>query len=216
MKQLPDGPVERLTFEGTPNYSPVWTADGQFISFTSGRATETALFIRRADGTGRDSALFSVKGGVLYGRWAGPWMVASVGRGNEIVAIRPGIDRAPRVITTSDRFSAGGGVVSPDGKWIAYVSNETGINEVYVRPFPEAAGGKWLVSADGGSSPRWSPVGGELFYLRGQRLMAATYTATPTFTVQRRSVVVPDSVVSAHYLTGGYDVSPDGRRFGGV
>ena len=213
VKQLPDGPIERLTFEGTPNYWPSWTADGQFISFTSGRATETALFIRRADGTGRDSALLSVKGGVLYGRWAGPWLVASTKDAREIVAVRPGVDRAPRLITTSDRFNVGSGVVSPDEKWIAYVSNESGVNEVYVRPFPEAAGGKWLVSADGGSSPSWSRAGGELFYLRGQILMAATYTVTPTFTVQRRSVMIPDSVVSAHHLTGAYDVSPDGSRF---
>ena len=74
--------------------------------------------------------------------------------------------------------------VSPDGRWLAYTSNESGANEVYVRPFPATTGGRWQVSNGGGIQPRWSPDGRELFFLDGaSRLVAAEIRRSTTFEV---------------------------------
>jgi serine/threonine-protein kinase len=104
---------------------------------------------------------------------------------------------------------------SPDGKWLAYTSNESGRNEVYVRPFP-GPGGKWQISTDGGAEPLWSRTRPEVFYVVNQRIMVATYTANNdsfragrpqaasegTFTLRRPGTTLRN-----------LDLHPDGQRF---
>ncbi len=215
VKQLPDGPLDRLTFEGSPNYYPSWSPDGKLVSFVSARTRERSLFVRAADGTGRDSAVFATAGGISSGRLSpdGQWLVITSDVSHHIVAVRRS-DGTPHVVTAPEGAYVGAPAMSPDGRWIAYVSNETGRSEVYVRPLPDPAAGKWLVSTDGGVLPRWSPTGHELFFNAPvHRLMSATYRATPTFAVERRDVVLSDSVAAALGLTGAYEVAPDGQRF---
>jgi dipeptidyl aminopeptidase/acylaminoacyl peptidase len=115
------------------------------------------------------------------------------------------------------RANAFQGQFSPDGKWIAYVSNESGRAEVYVAPFnaSSASGGKWQVSTNGGAQPRWRPDGKEIFYVSpapNVRLMAAAVGATGTrFDV---GAVTPLFVVRLPGTPGVfYQVSPDGKRF---
>ena len=102
--------------------------------------------------------------------------------------------------------------VSPDGRWLAYESNESGPFEIYVRPFPNVDDGKWPISTDGGREPQWSPDGRELFYLAPGNLMVAQIETDPTF-----SWSTPESVFSrSGYVTQlttahRYDISPDGR-----
>ena len=107
-------------------------------------------------------------------------------------------------------FSESGGSISPDGRWLAYQSDESGQAEVYVRPFPDLDGGKWLASVDGGTAPLWNPAGGELFYRAPDgRLMGvpvSTDVASPAPRIGRGGVLLEKD-----YL--GYDVSPDGQRF---
>jgi len=105
---------------------------------------------------------------------------------------------------------------SPDGKWLAYVSNERGRIQVYIRPYP-APDVKFLVSEErgGGGEPRWSPDGTELFYRSGNRLMAVSVQTDPTFRAGRPEVLFQGPFQSAPNPAGlqFYDISPDGERF---
>ena len=102
--------------------------------------------------------------------------------------------------------------ISPDGKWIAYASNESGQDEVYVRPFPDVDAGKWKISTDGGRVPAWSPDGRELFYNSGERMMRVSVQTEPDF-----AAGIPELLFKGPYYYGnnmrGYDIAPDGQRF---
>ena len=102
-------------------------------------------------------------------------------------------------------------MLSPDARWIAYTSDESGRNEVYVRA-AEPGGGRWQVSSDGGLQPHWSLNGKEMYYRNGDKMMAASVTTQPIFSSGRPRVLFEGS-----YLLGGavndYDLTPDGREF---
>jgi serine/threonine-protein kinase len=130
--------------------------------------------------------------------------------------MRLAIDGTRRVTPLlQTKFDERNGIVSPDGRWLAYESNSSGPTEIYVRPFPNVGDGQWLVSTAGGTRPLWARSGKELFYIGADGALlrvpveasGATWNAgTPTTLFERR------------YVTGGtllrtYDVSPDGRRF---
>ncbi len=104
--------------------------------------------------------------------------------------------------------------MSRDERWIAYESNETGRDEVFVRPFPNTGDGKWQVSIDGGNAPLWAHRGQELFYLNGNaELVAAEVVTTPAFSVGERRLLF----AAGQYFRGTnaryYDITPDDRRF---
>ncbi len=108
------------------------------------------------------------------------------------------------------RFDERRAVVSPNGRWIAYMSNESGEYNVFVRPFPDVSGGHWPVSSDGGQSPKWARDGTALFYARGQALMRVEVESEPTFNFS-----APELVLEGPYGLGSksYDFAPDGERF---
>ena len=105
--------------------------------------------------------------------------------------------------------------VSPDGRWMAYFSNESSKNEVYVRPFPEVNSGKWQVSTDGGSSPLWSPDGRELFYLSNDNsVMAVAVETKPTLSFGTPKSLFKSIYAGATIGSGTpWDIHPDGKRF---
>jgi serine/threonine-protein kinase len=126
---------------------------------------------------------------------------------------------APLVQTTFTEYNPD---ISPDGRWLAYESNESGQFEVYVRPFPDVAAGRWQVSAGGGRAPLWARNGRELFYvslLDQGRIFAVPIQPGPTFSAGNPQIVVDKpyggtQASSAVTLSGRtYDVSADGRRF---
>src|SRR5262249_28098351 len=94
----------------------------------------------------------------------------------------------------------------PDGKWIAYTSNESGRDEVYVASYP-GPGGRVQISTDGGVNPVWSPTGRELFYRKGEKMLAVLIETKPALVVGRPSVLFEGK------FEPGYDVAPDGQRF---
>jgi hypothetical protein len=106
--------------------------------------------------------------------------------------------------------------LSPDGRWLLYTSTESGESEVYVRSFPDVEQGRWIVSSDGGSEPRWSNSGNEIFYIDGQGQMISGAVATsPSFSVIDRKMLFDPSGWRA-VGTGArtyYDVTPDDQRF---
>jgi serine/threonine-protein kinase len=122
-------------------------------------------------------------------------------------------DRRPKPLIQT-RFTEGNGIAfSGDGRWLAYESNESGREEIYVRPFPDVDSGRWLILPSGGTRPVRSQDGRELFYLEGEsRLMAVSIQSGTTFSAGRPRLLFDKAYAVA---TGGwtYDVAPDGRRF---
>jgi hypothetical protein len=104
---------------------------------------------------------------------------------------------------------------SPDGRWIAYASKESGGREIYVRPFPDS-GGKWQVSVGGGTEPQWSHDGRELFYRTGEKMMAVEIDTRDGFVPGKPKILFEGHSVptpNPEWVRANYDVSPDGQRF---
>jgi serine/threonine-protein kinase len=227
VKQLPDGPLSRVSFDTASEYRPRWMPDGRLM-FASDRrvpggADSGGLYARRADGTGRDSLIVRATDGVFEGQWSpdGRWLVYRTGGvvsrtgGRDIVALRAGIDTAP-IPLIATRYDEEAVAISPDGRWLAYESNETGRTEVFLRPFPEVESGKWQVSNGGGVAPLWSRDGRELFYMNPAReMMAVPFAAgagEPRLGARERLFRLDQAIymTSREFYTP-YDVAPDGR-----
>ena len=219
VKPLPTGAPYRVTFDPQVEYRPHWTSDSRFISFV-GIRQPGGVYLRHADGTGSDSLLFK---GVVDEALLTPdnhWLVmrqGSVGQvagGRNITGLRLGTDTAAIPILASS-FDEEAVALSPDGKWMAYQSDEPGNTEIFVRPFPGVNSDKKQVSSGGGLAPLWSRDGKELFYLStDKRLMAARMLPGERldFTEPVGLFRVPDELLGAEalYYTP-WDVARDGR-----
>jgi serine/threonine protein kinase len=195
MYDLDRGSESRFTFDASDNQSPVWSPDGARVAFSSNRAGGVQnLYLKDSNGTGKDESLFQSGTNKLASDWSrdGKFIVFSSQDPKTesdlwVLPMTPGIpgDRIPIPLLTSE-FSESMGQVSPNSRWLAYVSDETGRAEVYVRPFspgnPTKAG-KWQISKEGGSQPRWRADGKELFYTAPDRKMmvAEVKAALETF-----------------------------------
>ena len=207
----------RLTFDEAPDGHPLWTPDGSRVVFESGR-DGGGLFSKAADGTGEVEQLLENSDRPFPGAWsadgrllidAGP---AAGSDSGTIYAVEGDNAMAPVFVTGSLEYAP---AISPDGRWMAYASNESGGSEIHVRPFPNVDEGMWQVSTDHGFFPVWSPDGRELLFLsrmRGGELMVARVETEPTFNASR-----PESVFRTTDFVGGprrgYDLAPDGDRF---
>jgi serine/threonine-protein kinase len=233
VKQLPRGPLSRVSFDSAPDFRPRWLPDGrtvQFISIRGGadRLATSGVFRRASDGTGSDVEVLRLDRS-LFEAVVSPdaaWLVVRLGGvvnqigGRDIVAVGSGGDTTTTPLVASREFDESAIALSPDGRWLAYESNETGRVEVYVRPFPAADGGKWQLSTRGGAAPLWAPSGRELFYVDGDRRMVSLPVragarsaafeygeAVPLFRLNDALYLVPDE----NYTP--YDISRDGERF---
>jgi eukaryotic-like serine/threonine-protein kinase len=221
--------LTRLTFGPTFEQYGVWTPDGRAVIFSSselgGPNTPRSLFRRRSDGTGAVEQLtqgavaqfpstVTPDGTALIFRQQTPPKLGTP-PGMDLVLLPLEGERRPRPLVQTP-FDELNGEVSRDGHWLAYQSNESGRDEIYVRPFPNVDGGKWQVSTNGGTQPLWARNGQELFYESMGALMQVPLTVGSTFEAgtPRKLFAVP-SVVRALGLGLGrtYDVSADGQRF---
>ena len=220
VKRLDEGPLSRLTFEGSVNRRAAWSPDGQWLTFLSNRAGQGDLWTQRADGSGSPEVLLDREATVSEAFYSpdGTWLVFREIRNDtrigDIFAIGPAMDSIPVPIVVRSGFNAHSPSLSPDGRWLAYVSDESGREEVYVKPFPDADTGQWLVSRTGGTEPIWAHSGRELFYRNSQdELVAIQVRADSSFAWDREDVLFSAS----DYLAGNghplYDVSPDDDRF---
>ena len=219
VKQLDTGPLSRLTFEGLDNFSATWSPDGLSLVFASDRAGDVNLWTKRAYGSNVAELLLDREAQVWEGTYSpdGTWLVfregTSSASGGDIYAIRPGVDSVAVPLAVTE-FEESAISLSPDGLWLAYVSDESGGNEVFVRRFPDATSPVWQVSTSGGTEPLWANSGEELFDINAaNELVAVQVTTGATLATVGEEVLF--SV--ADYLRGVghplYDVSPDDQRF---
>jgi serine/threonine protein kinase/dipeptidyl aminopeptidase/acylaminoacyl peptidase len=207
--------LTRITFGGS-NRTPVWSPDSKRIAYWSG--DKGSVFSSSADGLGRPELLFA---GPIHRYFVDAWsrdgrflvLDCQTGGGNytDIVLLPLVGDRTIRPFI-DDQFDTRLADLSPDGKWIAYVSNESGIYQVYVQPFP-GHGGKWQVSAEGGTEPRWSPDGHRLYYRNRGQLLAVSIGSAPSFTVSRPQVLLDrfHPYITDTGIT--YDATTDDQHF---
>jgi Tol biopolymer transport system component len=209
------------TFEGA-NGNPSWTPDGKRIVFQSG---QNILFWQLADGSGGREPLTSSKLPQSGDSWSpDSWspdgqllafteLNSTTGRDISVLRLNDRT-RQPFLRTASNESAPR---FSPDGRWLLYVSDESGRYEVYAQPFP-GPGGKRQISTEGGTEPLWNRNGSELFYRGGNKMMAVQITTRPNFAFGG-----PRILFDAHqympptgpysYPFPNYDVSPDGQRF---
>ena len=165
----------QLTFEGKSDRIPIWTPDGEWIIFSSKRDGPRNIYRQPADGSGQAERLTTSE----FNQWPASLspdgsVLAFQGTNaqgdSDIGILEMDVDAKPRPLIASPNYESFASF-SPDGQWLAYVSDESGRQRVYVIPYPELDV-KWLVSAEqGGDVPSWSPDGTELFYLSGDKIM---------------------------------------------
>ena len=197
--------------------SPIWTPDGKRLTLRFRGDQSWPIYSMPADGSGTRERLTTVEGFQVPGSWSPDGQVLAfteqdLKTGWDIWALSLDGKRNERPLLQTPA-NEGGPVFSPDGHWLAYQSDESGRDEVYVRPFL-GSGGKWQVSTDGGTEPVWARNGRELFYRSGDKMMAVAIETKPAFVAAK-----PKLLFEGHYELGNYaflqnyDVSPDGQRF---
>jgi Tol biopolymer transport system component len=219
---LERGVPTRITFDDGYDADQIWSPDGKSLIFTSDRDGSMKIYRKRADGSGSVEPVadcgqpcwpssLTPDGSVLA--------VVAQGEGGDILLVRPGSDTPPEPFLATP-FNEGGATFSPDGRWIAYASLESGSPEVYVQSFPPGDG-KWQVSAETGVEPRWSRDGRELFFRTNEGLMVASVdTRGGTFRADRARPLFTGSFLGGlggvsmpGFSFPDYDVAPDGQRF---
>ena len=224
VKQLDTGPRSRLTFGEAHERKPVWATSGRDVTFLSDRGGNLDVWSRPADGTTDSELLLDLDASVATVDWSpdGEWLLLRTSTGNldtserNILAWRPDEDSVPAPLFSSP-YRETGPAVSPDGRWLAYASDETGRYEIYVRPFPDVSAGRWVASIGGGRNPQWAHSGQELFFQGPtQEMMVVDFeTTTSEFVAGTPEVLFEaDRSWLVQNLTGlFYDVAPDDQRF---
>jgi Tol biopolymer transport system component len=209
--------LTRLAFVGTQNDTPAWSADGRHVVLRSNReGPPGSIFWQLADGSGGQERLMpAMEGGtpvsvspdgyIAFFRNDAKtqrdiWILSIKDRKASLFLGTPATEGAPRF--------------SPDGRWIAYVSDESGGPEIYVQPYP-GPGGKWQISTNGGIEPAWNPNGRELFYRNGDRMMAVPIDTRASFSSGKAAMLFEGDYLASPFPATGvtYDVSGDGQRF---
>jgi serine/threonine-protein kinase len=219
MKELDGTPPRMLTFEEGSNRRPAWTPDGRSVIFISDRQGDTRdVWSLDVDGVAAPELLLDRPITVDEAVWSndGQWLVHRTGRSGEerdLFAWRAGPDSLTVPASTAPVVDEVSPALSPDGNWLAYVSNETGQYEVWIRPFPETQAGRRQISVEGGTEPVWSRDGRELFYRSQGRMMAVSVQTAPTFSTGEVRDLFSTTGYQASALHASYDVSLDGSRF---
>ena len=206
--------LTRLTFDHSARV-PEWSPDGRRLVY-SRRHEDYDLAWIPTDGSGAAEPLLEAPGDQLSGSLSADQRFLIVREGGigprrRISIVRLDSAKTIRPFLASESFDQYTPALAPNGRWLAYVSEESGRPEVYVRPFPNA-GGRFQVSGQGGIEPVWARSGRELFFWTGDTLMAAQVSAASEFSVLGTKRLLVSSVVKPGVVTN-YDVSPDGTTF---
>ena len=208
--------LTRLTFDAGSDRNPAWTPDGRRLLFTSGAPGR--LFWQAWDGTGTPEELLPQQGegGIDAASVTpdGARVVYSAGATTSANLLMFSLDKERRIqpllqSPSQERHPE----VSPDGRWLAYQSNDSGDYQVHVRPFPDVNDGRWQVSTAGGTRPMWDRKGQELFYLTPAGVLMGVRVASGA----SWKASAPATVLEGQYFNflpvRSFDVSPDGERF---
>jgi Tol biopolymer transport system component len=203
----------RVTSEANSAF-PLWSDNGRRLTYVSDKAGVDNIFARPLDGSGAEERLLTSERPGFPFAWApdGRLMYVAVDplTLQDILLLRPGGE--PPTPWLETRFAEGAPVISPDGRFVAYASGESGRNEIYVRPF-QGSGEKATVSTEGGNEPVWSPTGRELFYRSRGAMMAVDVSTRPVFSAGRPRKLFEDRYESSSSFWPNYAVAPDGQRF---
>jgi Tol biopolymer transport system component len=203
--------VTRLTSTGAPDSRPTWSADGRQVAFSSKRGSVYDVYVKKVDTTEPEKPLVTGPGDKLVESWSsnGKYLSGTVLRSGLWVYPLDGTE-PPRLVRANPKIENWQSEFSPNGKWLAYMSYESGNPEVYVEPIP-ATGERWQVSTRGGAQPHWRSQGRELLYVTADGLLmvvpvsaAGWERAAPMALFH---LTVPDIIGN-----GDYSVSPDGTR----
>jgi Tol biopolymer transport system component len=203
----------RVTSDGKLNQYPEWSVDGKRILYGTVRTGHSSVWWQPIDGSAPAEQLIGVPNGdVVDAVFSadGRYLVYVLQRGPSYGIFYKDVrgDTTSKPVVPPENVRSGAPRLSPDGKWMAYHSDESGNFEVYVRPFP-GPGGRYIVSADGGVEPVWAPDGRRLYYSHAQQLVAAELSTSPAFAVRSRAPVFE----LGYFMRGphaAYDVAPRG------
>ncbi|MEP7273037.1 MAG: hypothetical protein ABI882_16170, partial [Acidobacteriota bacterium] len=216
VKDLVRDTTSRLTFDPASDWFVVWSPDGSRIAWASSRGGSHQIYQKLASGAGQEELLLQSNSRVTPTDWS------ANGRSILYEQLNPKTNENDLwVLLLDDRkpvpflqtpFDEASARFSPDGRWIAYVSNESGNREVYVQTFP-ASGGRWPISAKGGDSPRWRRDGKEIFYVDPDAKVMAVEVKTGSAFEAGIPKVLFDVGALRSTFRGGYAVTADGQRF---
>ncbi len=211
------GTESRLTFNPADNTNPTWSADGQHILFTSARDGQRDIFEKASNGLGGAQPVFQSKGqakGVDSWSSDGRYVIYDLSITPSALWALPLFGVKKPFPFVQGAYDAKQAAFSPNGRYVAYRSDETGKQEIYVRTFPQPSG-KWQISVDGGTDPAWQADGKELFYLDGNKMMAVDVdTSSATFHVGAPKLLFTTQLeANSNDFRDRYVVSPSGRRF---
>jgi Tol biopolymer transport system component len=206
----------RLTFGPVSNTLPVWSPDGKWVVYNSSRNGHAQLYRKPADGSGTEELLINDEEPVVPTDWSqdGKYLIymrGALGNNSEIWALPMEGERTPwRVVPRPANSFSAYGHISPDGRWLAYASTESGTPQVYVVSF-KGGQGKWQVSTSEGSQPKWSRDGKELYFSNNvSRVLSAVpvkeVNGALQFGAAQPLVTTP---ATQQFI---YDVSPDGKK----
>jgi serine/threonine-protein kinase len=214
--ELARNTLTRLTFTSGYDGQPIWTPDGKRVTFASSAVGAPDLTWKSWDGRGADEQLSAIGGHAQF-----PTSWSPNGRTllftyehpetKYDIWLLPVEDKSEPQPWLKTQFVETAAVFSPDGRWIAYQSDETGRFEIYVKPF-RGPGRKQSISTKGGTGPVWAPDGRELFYREGDKMMAVAVKTDSEF-VGAKPMLLFKGRYSSDTIRANYDVSPDGRRF---
>ena len=217
------GARTRVTFAENTRFYPIWSRDGTRLTFATGTGLTNRLQSALADGSGGLESLTEVETRRFPTSWSpdGRTLAFHAGRAQapdfeDLLMLHADGDKWTAKPFVATPFNERGAIFSPNGRWVAYVSNKSGMDDIYARPFP-GPGAEITISVGGGAEPVWGPSGSELFYRRDGKLMAVRLEERGgSLVVSSPSPVIDDPYrpdTSGAHAVANYDIAPDGKRF---
>jgi serine/threonine-protein kinase len=204
----------RFTFQGN-QYIPCWTPNGDWLTFDSDHGGQ-GIYWKKVDGSIPIEPLSVSREALSPGSWSPDGTLLAYHTSSPVtkrdIWIWPKDGNAQPFPFANTEFNEAAPVFSPDGRFLAYVSDESGQNEIYVQPYP-GPGEKQLVSTDGGIEPVWSTSGREFFYRHGNEMLVVDTELEPELRLGQPRVLFRGAFLYGSQGMTAYDVSPDGQRF---